>query len=83
MQLFLLHFAGGSCYSFDFLKQHLDSRFEFIPLELPGRGRRTNENLLNNKEKAINDYLAQIKLIRNGEPYVIYGHSMGLHWDYP
>lgn len=77
VQLFLLHFAGGSMYSFDFLKKHLSSNVEFIPLELPGRGRRCNETLLKNKQEAVQDYFNQIKRLRNDQPYLIYGHSMG------
>lgn len=76
-QLFLLHFAGGSAYSFDFLKKHFLSDIEFIPLELPGRGKRHSESLLKVKSKATEDYFNQIKDKRNGAPYIIYGHSMG------
>lgn len=76
-QLFLLHFAGGSCYSFEFLREKLDSYFDFIPLELPGRGKRHNEQLLLEKEQTISDYYEQIRSRRNNQPYLIYGHSMG------
>lgn len=76
-QLFLLHFAGGSCYSFDFLKKNMNADIEFIPLEIPGRGRRFGETLLKNKELVIQDYFNQIKKLRNKQTYVIYGHSMG------
>ena len=76
-QLFLLHFAGGNCYSFDFLKEHLIADVDFIPLELPGRGRRFGEELLKNKALAIQDYYHQIKELRNDQKYLIYGHSMG------
>lgn len=77
MQLFLLHFAGGSVYSFDFLKKNLGKDITFIPLELPGRGKRYHEELIKNKEEAVNDYCNQIRLLRDGKPYLIYGHSMG------
>ncbi|WP_166923742.1 thioesterase II family protein [Flavobacterium poyangense] len=78
MQLFLLHFAGGNCYSYDFLKKKLKAKdFSVYALELPGRGKRYNENLLLNKKEAIQDYVKQIKNLRNKEPYIIYGHSMG------
>lgn len=76
-QLFLLHFAGGSVYSFHFLKKYMKSNIEFIPLELPGRGKRFTEELLKTKEMAVEDYVNQIKVLRNGNPYLIYGHSMG------
>jgi surfactin synthase thioesterase subunit len=76
-QLFLLHFAGGSCYSFDFLKNYISDDIDFIPLEIPGRGKRIHEDLLNSKQDAIEDYVLQILKLRNSQPYVIYGHSMG------
>lgn len=76
-QLFLLHFAGGSVFSFDFLKKHLGSDIEFIALELPGRGKRYNEKLLKTLDESIEDYFNQIKKLRNENPFIIYGHSMG------
>ncbi|MDN4011781.1 thioesterase domain-containing protein [Chryseobacterium gambrini] len=76
-QLFLLHFAGGNKYSYNFLQSKLKSDIEFIPIELPGRGARFEENLIRDKEEAIQDLFLQIKDKRNGKPYVIYGHSMG------
>lgn len=77
IQLFLLHFAGGSRYGFDFLKSYISRDFEFIPLELPGRGARFNEPLLSTKSEVVEDYLKQIRRLRNRKPYLIYGHSMG------
>ncbi|WP_089917436.1 thioesterase II family protein [Chitinophaga rupis] len=77
MQLFLLHFAGGNCYSYDFLKRIMPAAVKFFALELPGRGKRYKEGLLRHKQAAINDYVQQIRQHRNGEPYIIYGHSMG------
>lgn len=76
-QLFLLHFAGGNRYSYNFLKEYFDKEFEFIPMELPGRGNRLNEKLVTNKIDAVKDYINQIKSLRNNQPYLIYGHSMG------
>ncbi|WP_426094749.1 thioesterase II family protein [Flavobacterium sp. DSR2-3-3] len=76
-QLFLLHFAGGSSFSFDFLRKKLDYNFTSIALELPGRGKRMDEKLIRSKEEAIDDYCDQIVKLRNGAPFVIYGHSMG------
>ncbi|WP_286761492.1 thioesterase II family protein [Salegentibacter sp. UBA1130] len=80
IQLYFLHFAGGNCYSFDFLINELKkhrSQFEYLPLELPGRGNRLDESLLTSKEEAIEDYLQQIVRKRNNAPYMIIGHSMG------
>lgn len=75
-QLFLLHFAGGSCYSFEFLRAYLTD-FEFIPVELPGRGRRIHEKLLYNFEDASNDLFRQITKMLKTPEFLIYGHSLG------
>ncbi len=77
MQLIFLHFAGGNCYSYDFLKQHLKTAFTVHALELPGRGKRLGEPCITSKRHAVNDYVRQLKEILNGEPYIIFGHSMG------
>ncbi|MFT5822556.1 MAG: external thioesterase TEII [Crocinitomix sp.] len=77
IQVFLLHFAGGNYYSFQFLKPHFSGIFEACPIELPGRGKRIREDLIFDEKEAVADYLKQIKSLRNGRPYLIYGHSMG------
>lgn len=82
-QLFLLHFAGGNMYSFNFLKDYISRDFEFIPLELPGRGRRHGEKFLKCKADAVADYVNQIRALRSsGTPYMLYGHSMGATLGY-
>ena len=77
LQVFLLHFAGGNAYSLQFLKPYFRDDVEVHLLELPGRGRRISEPLIMQKYKAVNDYVQQIKQLRNQLPYVVYGHSMG------
>ncbi|MBW1295673.1 thioesterase II family protein [Aquimarina litoralis] len=78
VQLFLLHFAGGSSYSFDFFKKYNSELVDFLPLELPGRGKRFDQDFLDNKQSCVQDYVRQIKSLRNKDlPYIIYGHSMG------
>lgn len=76
-QIFFLHFAGGNSYSFQFLTKKIDSDIKVHTLELPGRGKRMNENLITNYKDAVNDYLKQIKSLRTDSEYIIYGHSMG------
>jgi external thioesterase TEII len=75
-QLFLLHFAGGNSYSFQFMLPFLES-FDVVPLELPGRGRRVKETLLTDFDLAVTDYYQQVQARMTGEPFIIYGHSMG------
>jgi len=77
-QLFLLHFAGGNCYSFNFMLPHL-KEFEVVTIELPGRGRRIMEDLLKDFDSAALDVYKQIRSRIGSAPYLIYGHSMGAH----
>lgn len=72
----LLHFAGGNCYSFNFLKKYLPN-VKVVSLELPGRGRRIRESLLYNMDQAVDDLLQQFLLQNIQGDYLIYGHSMG------
>ncbi|WP_228411977.1 thioesterase II family protein [Chryseobacterium sp. KLBC 52] len=77
-QLFLFHFAGGNCYSYSFLKEYLEECFDFIPLELPGRGKRMSEPLLKTRSQVISDLVWQVRTRRNTNvPFILYGHSMG------
>lgn len=75
-QLFLLHFAGGSVYSFEFLKSN-SIDFEMIPFELPGRGKRMKEKLLTSFKEAVDDMYSQIVEKLDGSPFIVYGHSLG------
>lgn len=75
-QLFLLHFAGGNRYSYQFLIPFLPT-FEVIPLELPGRGKRIGESLLKDFSAASRDYCKQITAQVKNSGFFIYGHSMG------
>ncbi len=76
-QLFLLHFAGGNFYSFQFLKPFVPRGYSYCPIELPGRGKRMGEALLYSENEAVADLVRQIKAKRNGKPYLLFGHSMG------
>jgi external thioesterase TEII len=77
-QLFLLHFAGGNCYSLQFLKPLLPE-FDVITLELPGRGKRQGEPLLRDFDLAAKDIFNQVISKMSGYPFLIYGHSMGAY----
>jgi len=77
-QLFLLHFAGGNRYSFQFMKSFL-KEFELVPLELPGRGRRYDEILLKDFDSASFDLKQQIMTQLKSTDFIIYGHSMGAY----
>jgi external thioesterase TEII len=77
-QLFLFHFAGGNCYSFRFLTPLLPG-YEVIAPELPGRGRRINEPLLNDFDEAAKDLYDQVMAHLTTPEFLIYGHSMGAY----
>ncbi|TGE15079.1 thioesterase II family protein [Hymenobacter elongatus] len=80
-KLFLMHFAGGNCFSFQFLLPLL-SDFEVFPLELPGRGRRMREPLIRDFDQAAKDMYHQVMQVLaldafSPSKFLIYGHSMG------
>jgi external thioesterase TEII len=72
----MLHFAGGNCYSFQFLRKHLQG-FNLIMLELPGRGRRVHEPLVKTMEAAADDLLEQFLRHQIDGKFMLFGHSMG------
>ncbi|AOM78763.1 thioesterase II family protein [Pedobacter steynii] len=75
-QIFLVHFAGGSVYSFQFLKEHFQE-YDFIPIELPGRGNRIRERILQDFSAAARDLYLQIVSKLKSPNFLLYGHSMG------
>src|SRR5215217_4762997 len=77
-QLFLMHFAGGNCYSYQSIINLL-KEFDVISLELPGRGKRVKESLLTNFDLAAQDFYSQIVNRLSNAPFFIYGHSMGAY----
>jgi external thioesterase TEII len=77
-QLFLFHFAGGNCYSFEFMKSELKD-FDVTAIELPGRGKRINENLLKDFDLAALDLFNQVRYKLRSPTFLIYGHSMGAY----
>lgn len=75
-KIILLHFAGGSNYSYNFLIPFLDMD-KVRSVELPGRGLRIKDSLIRNVGEAVNDILCQIKIAIVPHESVIFGHSMG------
>ncbi|SFJ79041.1 thioesterase II family protein [Myroides guanonis] len=72
-----LPFAGGNKYSFNSIEKHVSKNVEWITLELPGRGSRFKESLLDKVDQIVEDLLAQIMSNIGDTNYIIYGHSMG------
>jgi medium-chain acyl-[acyl-carrier-protein] hydrolase len=78
MKLFLLPFAGGSAVSYFKWKPYLADGITMIPLELAGRGRRHGVPFSQSMKEAVDDlFEALLEHLEWGEPYAIYGHSMG------
>ncbi len=76
MRVIFLHHAGGDKYSWRRYQEALSPQIEQIYLELPGRGDRFSEPLLNTTEAMINDLYQQI-LPHIQSPYILVGKSMG------
>lgn len=76
MRIILLHHAGGDKYSFREYMDLLKPELMPIALELPGRGDRFGEPLLDEMEDITNDLMQQLHPYLD-EPYVILGNSMG------
>lgn len=72
----MLHYAGGSRYSYQFLIPYLQD-FEVKLLELPGRGKRNKEQLLDTFLNALDDIYCQVSDEIEAGRDIIYGHSLG------
>lgn len=77
VRLFCLPCAGGTASTYNRWKKHLPHWVEVLPLELAGRGRRSEENFYNTFEEAVDDVFTKAKGYFNEMPYAIFGHSMG------
>lgn len=74
--LFCLPFAGGSSYSYAGLKKKFPEYINVLPYELPGRGARHKEPLLESISEIVEDFHQTIEAELE-TPYALYGHSMG------
>ncbi|MCO5234131.1 MAG: hypothetical protein LC105_13155 [Chitinophagales bacterium] len=76
MRVIFLHHAGGDKYSWRRYNDSLPSTIEKTYLELPGRGDRFSEPLLENTPSIVEDLFNQILPFLK-EPYILVGKSMG------
>lgn len=74
VKLFCIPFAGGNMAAYQSLIPRVKA--DLVTLELPGRGRRFTEPLLDSTKAQVQDLMAQITP-QLRQPYAIYGHSMG------
>ncbi|MCT1525799.1 thioesterase II family protein [Sphingobacterium lactis] len=77
-QIFFLHHAGGSSYSYQFLKPYLCD-FNCLTLELPGRGYRWESDFLTDFDAATFDLYKLILENLQTTEIILYGHSMGAY----
>lgn len=77
MKLFCLPYAGASAAIYIRWKKKLAPAAECVPLELAGRGPRVGEPFYEGMEEAREDVLRQLAPLLDGEPYGLFGHSMG------
>lgn len=77
-QLFLFPFAGGSAAYYWKWKTKFDVRFQFIPVEFPGRGSRIQEDLIEDMNRLLDDLYDKVAEKRDPNcPFGFYGHSLG------
>jgi surfactin synthase thioesterase subunit len=77
LRIVALPYAGGDKYAYRSLERETPDWIEFVCLELPGRGMRRKEGLLNNMDQIAADYYRQLEALDHSIPYVLMGHSMG------
>ncbi len=76
MTIFAVPYAGGNSYCYRDLAGAVGTDTEWNTLELPGRGKRIREPLLNSIENLAEDVLAQI-MDHGVREFSLFGHSMG------
>lgn len=76
MKLFLFHHAGGDKYAFRNIEPLLLPKIECVAIEIPGRGDRFGEPLIDNIKEVVEDVFNQIKNNLQ-QPYAFVGLSMG------
>ena len=70
--------AGGSAQMYFKWKKNLSEFVEVVPIELAGRGKRSNEPMYENFKDMIQDaFIQTVRLIDNDTSYILLGFSMG------
>ncbi|MEE4001860.1 thioesterase domain-containing protein [Tenacibaculum sp. FZY0031] len=78
IKLFCFPYAGGSAMIYNKWEPFLDGNIILKPIELPGRGKRIKEKPMASLDEIIEDIFNTIESdIKGGEPYALFGHSMG------
>jgi medium-chain acyl-[acyl-carrier-protein] hydrolase len=76
VKVFCFPYAGGSAQAFSAWTGYRSEHIEFVPTEIPGRGRRFGENLHLSLESLV-PALAHEMEPATDSPFAFFGHSMG------
>lgn len=80
--LFCIPYAGGSAAIYNSWNKILDPAIKLCPIELAGRGKRTNEPFSVSIDEAVDDIIDNIKAKLYDLPYAFFGHSLGAMLSY-
>lgn len=82
--LFYLPFAGGTSYSVSTWNKIISDDIFFVPLDIPGRGKRIHEKYPSKYSDVVYDFFNIIKQYIEKEDceYIILGHSLGGYLAY-
>jgi surfactin synthase thioesterase subunit len=76
VRLFCLPYAGGGVSAYRAWQPHLPAEIDLCPIQLPGRERRYRERLCTSLTPLVSS-LATALAPHVGQPYALFGHSMG------
>ncbi|MGL4343555.1 MAG: thioesterase II family protein [Cellulosilyticaceae bacterium] len=77
MKLLCLPYAGSSAMNYLSWRHELGNDIEVVPIELPGRGKRIREPLVEVCETLMEDVYHQVSQSITEHQYSLFGHSMG------
>lgn len=78
VQLFCFPYAGGSASLYDKWSFSFPPQIKVHPIEYPGRGRKSGEQLIPNLSNLLDNLEKEILLkITPGTPFAFFGHSLG------
>lgn len=77
IKLFCIPCAGGSANAYLKWNNYLHYNIELCPIELKGRGTRSDESYYEDMDEAVDDVFNLVKHSINNNEYALFGHSMG------
>ncbi len=77
MILYCVPHAGSSALNFYQWKLHMIDNIEIVPLELAGRGAKSDQDLYRDFDEAVDDLVEDIVNYQSDEEYALFGHSLG------